>query len=171
MDVGAHGRATAEHNARGREQEIACAQRHSAHRDGDVMCPSQLDEYTPRVRRRRSRPQQTGHTRRRETQLITTAACALLASCVPTAMAQQSCISLRGSTACPAFNASSISTNSDLTGLFPFLSDVTDTQSFDTEIQNYVSGRYAQTKYVATATLCYGTLLTKVQIPATLRLQ
>jgi hypothetical protein len=32
--------------------------------------------------------------------------------------------------------------------LFPFLSDVTDTASFDTGIQNYVSGNYAQTKYV-----------------------
>jgi hypothetical protein len=32
--------------------------------------------------------------------------------------------------------------------LFPFLADVTDTNSFDSEIQNYVSGNYAQTKYV-----------------------
>ena len=63
-------------------------------------------------------------------------------------MAQESCISLTGSTACSAFNASSISTNSNLTGLFPFLADVTDTDSFDSEIQNYVSGNYAQTKYV-----------------------
>jgi len=146
MDVGAHGRATVERNARRKEQEIACARTRSAHRDGYVMGPPPLDEYTPRMRERRS-PQQKRHTRRRETQLITTAACALLATCLPTAMAQQSCISLTGSTACPAFNASSISTNSDLTGLFPFLSDVTDTDSFDSEIQNYVSGRYAQAKY------------------------
>jgi hypothetical protein len=162
MDVGAHGRATAEHNG-----EIACARLRGAHRD--VTSSPQPDDHTPRVRRRRS-PQQTRHTRRRETQLITTAACALLATCLPTAMAQESCISLTGSTACPAFNASSISTNSDLTGLFPFLSDVTDTESFDSEIQNYVSGRYAETKYAPTATSCSDFLLTKVQIPAALRL-
>jgi hypothetical protein len=166
MDVGAHGRATAEHN-----EEIACARMRGAHRDRDgyVTTSSQQDEHMPRVRRRRS-PQQTRLTRRRETQLITTAACALLATCLPTAMAQESCISLTGSTACPAFNASSISTNSDLTGLFPFLSDVTDTESFDSEIQNYVSGRYAETKYEPTATPCSDILLTKVQIPAALRL-
>jgi hypothetical protein len=166
MDVGAHGRATAEHN-----EEIACARMRGAHRDRDgyVTTSPQQDEHMPRVRRRRS-PQQTRHTRRRETQLITTAACALLATCLPTAMAQESCISLTGSTACPAFNASSISTNSDLTGLFPFLSDVTDTESFDSEIQNYVSGRYAETKYEPTATPCSDILLTKVQIPAALRL-
>jgi len=170
MDVGAHGRATAEHNACRDEQEIACARTDSAHRDGDVMCSPQLDEYNPRVRRRRS-PQQAGHTRRRETHLITKAACALLAtSRLPTAMAQESCISLTGSTACPAFNASSISTNSDLTGLFPFLSDVTDTDSFDSEIQNYVSGRYAQTKYAPMAISCRDILLTGFQIRAAPRL-
>jgi hypothetical protein len=85
-------------------------------------------------------------------------------------MAQERCISLTGSRACPAFNASSISTNSDLAGLFPFLSDVTDTESFDSEIQNYVSGRYAETKYAPTATSFQEILLTDVQIPAALRL-
>lgn len=40
----------------------------------------------------------------------------LVATAVPTAMAQ-SCISLANSTQCPAFNASSISTDSTLTGL------------------------------------------------------
>jgi hypothetical protein len=169
MDVGAHGRAAAKHNARRREQEIACARMRGAHRHGYVMWSPQLEECTSRVPRRRS-PQESRHTRRRETQLITTAACALLATCLPTAMAQESCISLTGSTACPAFNASSISTNSALTGLFPFLSDVTDTDSFDSEIQNYVSGRYAETKYAPPAISCSDNLLTKVQIPAALRL-
>ena len=70
---------------------------------------------------------------------------ALLASGVQKAMAQ-SCISLADSTACSAFNASSISTNSNLTGLFPFLSDVTDTASFDSGLQDYITNRYTQTK-------------------------
>jgi hypothetical protein len=143
MEVGAHGRATAEHH-----EENACARVRGAHRHDYVTSSPHLDEYTPRVRRLRSH-QKTRHTRQRETQLVTTAACALLATCLPTAMAQERCISLTGSTACPAFNASSISTNSDLTGLFPFLSDVRDTESFDSEIQNYVSGRYAETKYAS----------------------
>jgi hypothetical protein len=38
--------------------------------------------------------------------------------------------------------------------LFPFLADVTDTESFDNEIQSYVSGNYAQSKYVAMRYSC-----------------
>lgn len=74
-----------------------------------------------------------------------TVVCTLLASGLRTAMAQ-SCISLADSTACSAFNASSISTNSNLTGLFPFLSDVTDTASFDSGIQDYIANGYTRTK-------------------------
>ncbi|KAI6953322.1 hypothetical protein KC355_g13790, partial [Hortaea werneckii] len=59
----------------------------------------------------------------------------------------QSCISLEGSDLCPAFNASSISTNSNLTGLFPFLSDVTDTASFDSGLEEYISNGFTQTRY------------------------
>ena len=70
---------------------------------------------------------------------------ALLASSIPTAIAQ-SCISLEGSTQCPAFNESSISTNSNLTGLFPFLSDVTDTASFDSELEDYIANGFTQTR-------------------------
>lgn len=72
---------------------------------------------------------------------------ALLASTLPSTMAQ-SCIPLEGSDLCPAFNASSISTNSNLTGLFPFLSDVTDTASFDSGLEQYISNGFTQTRYV-----------------------
>ena len=137
MDIGARVRTEEQHNACGRTPGLRAEQ-------GDhVLFSVQRDEC--RVRKRR-RSQRIIPVRQRAAQLTTTVACALLASCVPTAMAQESCISLTGSTACPAFNASSISTNSNLTGLFPFLADVTDTDSFDTEIQNYVSGNYAQLK-------------------------
>ncbi|RMY90099.1 hypothetical protein D0864_06325 [Hortaea werneckii] len=71
---------------------------------------------------------------------------ALLASTLPSTMAQ-SCISLEGSDLCPAFNASSISTNSNLTGLFPFLADVTDTASFDSGLEEYISNGFTQTRY------------------------
>lgn len=59
----------------------------------------------------------------------------------------QNCISLSDSRACPAFSAASISTNDNLTGLFPFLSDVTDTDSFDSGLQDYIDNGFAQLRY------------------------
>ncbi|KAK5274852.1 hypothetical protein LTR96_001453 [Exophiala xenobiotica] len=70
-----------------------------------------------------------------------------LALLAPAALAQ-SCISLAGSKTCSAFNASSISTNTNLTGLYPFLAYVTSTAEFDTQLNQYVSQQYVQTKYV-----------------------
>lgn len=75
-----------------------------------------------------------------------TVACALLAGTFQTSMAQ-GCISLKGSTACPAFNASSISTDDALVGFYPFLSTVSDTDSFDSGLRSYISDAYAQIKY------------------------
>ncbi|KIV87214.1 hypothetical protein PV11_02776 [Exophiala sideris] len=60
----------------------------------------------------------------------------------------QSCISLQGSTTCPAFNASSISTDTSLVGLYPFLAYVTSRETFDTQLTQYVSQGYVQSKYV-----------------------
>ncbi|KAF1348086.1 hypothetical protein BDV97DRAFT_378166 [Delphinella strobiligena] len=59
----------------------------------------------------------------------------------------QSCVSLASSSQCPAFNESSISTDSTLTGLFPFLANVTDTTSFDTQMQQYISTAFPQERY------------------------
>ncbi|KAF2433875.1 hypothetical protein EJ08DRAFT_668548 [Tothia fuscella] len=70
----------------------------------------------------------------------------MAASTLPTAMAQ-SCISLRGSTACPAFNQSSISTSIQVRGLFPFLEFVSDTSTFDIQFRQYISTAYSQQKY------------------------
>ncbi|KAG9237345.1 hypothetical protein BJ875DRAFT_160249 [Amylocarpus encephaloides] len=65
----------------------------------------------------------------------------------PTAMAQ-SCISLSGSTECPAFSAASISTtDTTVTGYFPFLRFVSSTATFDQQLRSYVSTGYAQLKY------------------------
>jgi len=86
--------------------------------------------------------------RRRQPRLsLATATSAFLAASAPVAMAQ-SCISLADSTACPAFNASSISTNSNLTGLFPFLSSVTDTASFDSGLEDYIANGFTRERYV-----------------------
>ncbi|KAL3419752.1 chloride channel protein [Phlyctema vagabunda] len=69
-----------------------------------------------------------------------------LLAVTPGAMAQ-SCISLSGSSACPAFSKSSISTDSSLVGLFPFLAFVSDTTTFDQQLTSYVNTAYVQTKY------------------------
>ncbi|KAJ5121303.1 uncharacterized protein N7515_009264 [Penicillium bovifimosum] len=58
-----------------------------------------------------------------------------------------SCISLSGSTACPAWSSSSISTNSNLYSTFPFLKTVTNLTQFDDSLKNYVRGTYVSSKY------------------------
>ncbi|KAI9374151.1 hypothetical protein BJX61DRAFT_532615 [Aspergillus egyptiacus] len=57
------------------------------------------------------------------------------------------CISLSGSTQCPAFNISSISTNPDLYTDFPFLQNVSTLADFDRELESYVYGSYIESKY------------------------
>jgi hypothetical protein len=73
-------------------------------------------------------------------------ALALTVATLPTTLAQ-SCIPLTDSSECRAFNSASISTNSALTGLFPFLASVTDTSSFDTQLQQYISNGFIQQRY------------------------
>ncbi|KAJ4408700.1 hypothetical protein N0V91_002955 [Didymella pomorum] len=60
-------------------------------------------------------------------------------------MAQANCISLQGSSTCPAFSQASISTN--LTGDFSFLSFVSDVQTFDNQLRSYISTTYTQRQY------------------------
>ncbi|KAH8731050.1 hypothetical protein GQ44DRAFT_371997 [Phaeosphaeriaceae sp. PMI808] len=69
----------------------------------------------------------------------------LIAAYLPMSIAQQNCISLRGSTACPAFSAASI--NANLTGDFSFLSFVSDVQTFDNRLRNYIATTYSQKQY------------------------
>ncbi|KAJ0115334.1 hypothetical protein J7T55_012611 [Diaporthe amygdali] len=59
----------------------------------------------------------------------------------------ETCISLQGSTACPAFQSSSISTDSTLVGFFSFLQFVSDRASFDAQLESYVQTTYVQDKY------------------------
>ncbi|PYH98044.1 hypothetical protein BO71DRAFT_406516 [Aspergillus ellipticus CBS 707.79] len=58
------------------------------------------------------------------------------------------CISLSGSTQCPAFDSSSISTNSSLYTDFPFMQYVSNLTQFDTQISSYVMQGYVKEKYV-----------------------
>ncbi|KAM3424221.1 hypothetical protein BST61_g11238 [Cercospora zeina] len=76
-----------------------------------------------------------------------TALCALLAASIPSAMAQNGCIPLAGSTACPAFSSASISTDSSLVGLFSFLRNVSNVSSFDSGIAAYIEGDFTEARY------------------------
>ncbi|PWY79293.1 hypothetical protein BO70DRAFT_58247 [Aspergillus heteromorphus CBS 117.55] len=58
------------------------------------------------------------------------------------------CISLSGSTQCPAFDSSSVSTNSSLYTDFPFMEYVSNLTSFDNELSSYVMQTYVKEKYV-----------------------
>ncbi|PBP25616.1 hypothetical protein BUE80_DR003530 [Diplocarpon rosae] len=60
----------------------------------------------------------------------------------------QSCISLSGSTQCPAFTSASISTDSTLIGLFPFLQFVTSTSTFDDQLSSHVATSYVQQNHL-----------------------
>ncbi|KAJ5782286.1 hypothetical protein N7457_004060 [Penicillium paradoxum] len=58
-----------------------------------------------------------------------------------------SCISLSGSTACPAWSSSSITTSSSLYSTFPFLRNVSNLTEFDNSLEDYVRGSYISSKY------------------------
>ncbi|KAF4126802.1 SH3 domain-containing protein [Geosmithia morbida] len=71
-----------------------------------------------------------------------------LLSVAPTLIAAQSdCISLKGSSTCPAFESASISKDESLIQSFPFLDYVTDTSSFDSQFLTYVQTTYVRSKY------------------------
>ncbi|KAG4027651.1 hypothetical protein MFRU_028g00730 [Monilinia fructicola] len=69
----------------------------------------------------------------------------LLSMIASAPLATADCVSLSGSTQCPAFTSASVDTN--LTGLFPFLSYVSDRATFDTQLSAYVQTSYVQSKY------------------------
>lgn len=112
------------------------------------QCSRQLDQRSHAAHLESGeerRPRRKCRRRRQRHISLATATSALLAASIPSTMAQN-CISLADSTTCPAFNASSVSTNSNLTGLFPFLSTVTDTASFDSGLRDYIANGFTQTR-------------------------
>ncbi|KAJ5951887.1 uncharacterized protein N7479_010300 [Penicillium vulpinum] len=58
-----------------------------------------------------------------------------------------SCFPLKGSTVCPAWSSSSISTSASLYTNFPFLRNVSNVTDFDNSLKDYVRGSYISTKY------------------------
>ncbi|KAI1168289.1 hypothetical protein F5B18DRAFT_658611 [Nemania serpens] len=73
---------------------------------------------------------------------------AMMAS-APLTIAQQqpACIQLTGSTTCPAFSTAFVSTNKNVTDLFPFLKVVKDVGVFDSQLNQYLSGEWRQRQY------------------------
>lgn len=108
------------------------------HRHSRHMRPADPPQNAPR------------HPRRRRRENITTsiAICALLAGTTQTAMAQ-TCIPLTDSTECPSFSAASVTTDDNVASLFPFLYQVTDTESFDSSLRDYIARNYTQQQYVS----------------------
>ncbi|CZT14687.1 related to SH3 domain protein [Ramularia collo-cygni] len=90
----------------------------------------------------------TLHRRRRRSAAISpsTAICVLLAGSISTVMAQ-GCIPLADSNACRAFGVASISTDSAVAGLFPFLYSVDSVASFDSGIASYIAGGFTEQRY------------------------
>ncbi|RYP00245.1 hypothetical protein DL764_006581 [Monosporascus ibericus] len=68
-------------------------------------------------------------------------------STAPVTIAQSDCISLSSSTTCPAFSSASISPSGRASAFYPFLQFVSDTASFDEQLEQYVRTSYVQLKY------------------------
>ncbi|KAF3908038.1 hypothetical protein ABW21_db0202444 [Orbilia brochopaga] len=68
-----------------------------------------------------------------------------VAAVLSAASTSAACISLSSSRLCPAFNGSSISTDSS--GLFPFLAFVANTEDFDKKFASFITDGYAQSKF------------------------
>ncbi|KAF2266753.1 hypothetical protein CC78DRAFT_106691 [Lojkania enalia] len=108
--------------------------------DGDALCrDAQPPLHCPQPRSP-PRLQKQQHVAKSSLML------SILAASIPATMAQR-CISLQGTTTCSAFSDASVSTNRNLTGLFPFLSFVSDVQSFDNRLREYIATDYAREKY------------------------
>ncbi|KAK1998493.1 SH3 domain-containing protein [Colletotrichum falcatum] len=61
--------------------------------------------------------------------------------------AQSGCVSLQGSTTCPAFQSASVSTTGFVAGIFPFLQFVSNTETFDKQMLSYIDTTYVREKY------------------------
>ncbi|KAJ3560199.1 hypothetical protein NPX13_g9384 [Xylaria arbuscula] len=60
---------------------------------------------------------------------------------------QPACIQLTGSTTCPAFSSSYVSTNKNVTNLFSFLTVVNDVDTFDSQLNQYITGEWRRRQY------------------------
>ncbi|KAI8629566.1 hypothetical protein F5Y19DRAFT_464655 [Xylariaceae sp. FL1651] len=68
----------------------------------------------------------------------------------PVVIAQQqqpNCIPLSDTTVCPAFKSASVSTNKNVTDLFPFLTVVSDIATFDSQLTQYIENGWRQRQY------------------------
>ncbi|KAH7031152.1 uncharacterized protein B0I36DRAFT_242105 [Microdochium trichocladiopsis] len=68
-------------------------------------------------------------------------------SLAPVALGQSSCISLAGSSGCKAFSGASVGKTEFLLNHYPFLQYVSDTASFDQQLDLYVRDTYVQRQF------------------------
>ncbi|KAM0328087.1 hypothetical protein ACHAQA_005490 [Verticillium albo-atrum] len=61
--------------------------------------------------------------------------------------AQGQCVSLEGSTTCPAFQSASVSTTGFVADIFPFLPFVSNRETFDQQMLAYIRTTYVQQKF------------------------
>lgn len=120
---------------------IYCVLLPSAGRDIAMSLPTpQLKAHS-----RRSSAKDQSRSTKRPTLSAKNAILTLL-SASPALVAAETCISLKGSTTCPAFESASISINSSSTD-FPFLLYVSDRENFDSQLATYVKTTYVEKKY------------------------
>ncbi|KAI1127384.1 hypothetical protein F5Y10DRAFT_278178 [Nemania abortiva] len=72
---------------------------------------------------------------------------AMIASAPLTVAEQPACIQLTGSTTCPAFSSAYVSTSKTVTDLYSFLTVVTDVDTFDSQLSQYLTGTWRQRQY------------------------
>lgn len=60
--------------------------------------------------------------------------------------AQADCISLEGSSLCPAFQSASVATTGPTANFFPFMRFVNSRQTFDTQLATYIATDYVSSK-------------------------
>ncbi|KAI0968980.1 hypothetical protein F4678DRAFT_474038 [Xylaria arbuscula] len=60
---------------------------------------------------------------------------------------QPACIQLTGSSTCPAFSSAYVSTNKSVTDLFSFLTVVNDVDTFDSQLNQYITGEWRRRQY------------------------
>ncbi|KAF9881745.1 SH3 domain-containing protein [Colletotrichum karsti] len=97
----------------------------------------------PSINRKGARAGRTGRTVGQASK----AALLSLLSASTLVSAQSGCVSIQGSTQCPAFQSASVSTTGFVAGLFPFLQFVSNRETFDSQLQSYIETTYVREKY------------------------
>ncbi|KAJ6784000.1 hypothetical protein PWT90_07777 [Aphanocladium album] len=94
-------------------------------------------------------PSETGSGRKHRGMRHSVVTLALFSAMPMLSAAQQGgqCVPLKGTKLCPAFDAASVSTDKSLLGNYPFLQYVSDSASFDKQLDSYIKTDYVSARY------------------------